>query len=212
MKIGVIGLVSFMGLGLAAPAFAQDAAAPAAAPDAAAPAPVPVAEAPAAAPAEEPAAKDERTANNALYVELLGAGLIYSIDYDRRINDFALRAGFEYFSISSSGTTVDSNGMFQTTSASASWFAIPLSATYNIGSGKHSFEIGAGATLHHFSASGSTLGLDSSGGGWLVVGHGIVGYRYQPLDGGFFLRAGLTPQVGSGFFLPWPHVGLGATF
>jgi len=205
MKIGVIGLVSLMGLGLAAPAFAQDAAA---APAEAAPAAAPVAEAPAAeapaAPAEESADKDERTANNALYVELLGAGLIYSINYDRRISDFALRGGLEYFSVSATGA----NGA----TASSSWIAIPLSATYNIGSKKHSFEIGAGVTLHHFSASGGALGLDSSAGGWLVVGHGIVGYRLQPTDGGFFLRAGLTPQVGSGFFLPWPHVGLGATF
>ena len=111
-----------MGLGLAAPAFAQDAAAPAAAPaPEAAPAPVPVAEAPAAAPAEEPADKDERTANNALYVELLGAGLFYSINYDRRIGDFALRGGLMYFSVSGAGQSVDPNTGAVTSNSASVW-------------------------------------------------------------------------------------------
>jgi len=192
-----------LGLGLTVPAFAQDpAAAPAAAPPAA-----PAAEAP-PPPAEAPAADaaPERTANNAAYIELLGAGLFYSLNYDRRISDFGLRLGLMYFSVSSG---VDSAGQ----SASASWIGIPLSVSYlGLGSQKHCFEIGAGVTIHHFSAGVSTLGVDSTGSATTVLGHAILGYRYQPLNGGFFLRAGLTPIIGSGVFLPWPHVGLGATF
>jgi hypothetical protein len=183
-----------MGLGVTVPAFAQDpAAAPAAAPPAA-----PAAEAP-PPPAEAPAANaaPERTANNAIYFELLGAALFYSINYDRRISDFALRGGFMYFSVSS-----------------ASWLAVPLSVSYlGIGSQKHCFEIGGGITIHHFGNSVDTLGVSSSGSATLLLGHAILGYRYQPLDGGFFLRAGVSPIVGSGVgFLPWPHVGLGGTF
>jgi len=81
-----------------------------------------------------------------------------------------------------------------------------------LGSQKHCFELGAGITIHHFSSAVSTLGVDSTGSSTLILGHAILGYRYQPLDGGFFLRAGLTPIIGSGVFLPWPHVGLGGTF
>lgn len=214
MKFGVLGLVSLVGVGVAAPALAQTAAAPAAAP-------VPVAEpAPAAAPVAQPPAAEppsvsgggvdkppeqERTANNALYVELLGAGLFYSINYDRRIGDLALRGGLMYFSVSS-GTT--STGE----SASASWVGVPLSVSYNIGSVKHSFEVGAGITIHHISGTASSLGVESTGSATQVLGHAILGYRYQPPQTGFFLRAGLSPIVGSGVFLPWPHCGLGATF
>lgn len=213
MKYGVLGLVSLVGIGLSAPALAQEAPPPAAAPaPEAAPAAAPAAEAPAPAepppPAEveeEPKAADEREANNALYVELLGASLFYSINYDRRIGDLAIRAGLMYFSVSS-GTTASGD------SASASWLGFPISVMYNIGSIKHSFEVGAGITIHHFGGSVNTLGVESSDSATLVLGHGILGYRFQPPRTGFFLRAGLSPIVGSGVFLPWPHVGLGATF
>jgi hypothetical protein len=154
----------------------------------------------------EKAPEQERTANNALYVELLGAGIIYSVNYDRRIGDLALRAGLGYWSLSSG--TSSTGG-----SASASWVGVPLSVSYNIGSLKHSFEVGAGVTIHHFSGSASAPGVESSGSGTLVFGHAIFGYRYQPPQTGFFLRAGFSPIVGSGGqFLPWPHCGLGATF
>lgn len=211
MKYGVLGLISLVGIGVAAPAFAQAPEAPVADP-AAPPAPAPAA-APVAAPAEPapPAAEpapppaDEREANNALYLELLGASLFYSINYDRRIGDLALRGGLMYFSVSSG---VSSSGE----SASASWIGIPLSVMYNIGSIKHSFEVGAGITIHHFGGSVNSLGVESTGSATTVLGHAILGYRFQPPQTGFFLRAGLSPIIGSGVFLPWPHVGLGATF
>jgi hypothetical protein len=215
MKFGVLGLLSLVGVAIAAPALAQTPeAAPAPAPAAPpAAAPAEAAPPPAAAPAEppppvveeEPKPADEREANNALYVELLGASLFYSINYDRRIGDLALRGGLMYFSVSSG---VNSEGE----SASASWLGFPLSVSYNIGSMKHNFEVGAGITIHHFGGSVSTLGVESSGSATVVMGHGILGYRYQPPQTGFFLRAGLSPVIGSGVFLPWPHVGLGATF
>jgi hypothetical protein len=220
MKLGVLGLISLVGTGVAAPAFAQtpgEAPAPAADP---ALAPAPVAE-PAPAPVAEPVAPVapvaevapgveekpavERTANNALYVELLGASLFYSLNYDRRFGDLAVRAGLMYFSVSS-GTNSEGE------SASVSWVGVPLSVMYNIGSIKHSFEVGAGITIHHFGGAVNTLGVESSDSATEVLGHAILGYRYQPPQTGFFLRAGLSPVVGSGIFLPWPHVGLGATF
>jgi hypothetical protein len=157
------------------------------------------------APGETAGAVAERTAHNALYFEILGAGLFYSLNYDRRIGDLALRGGVMYLSVSSS---TGEGG-----SASASWLGVPLSVTYvGIGSAKHSFEIGAGLTIHSFGGSASSLGVESNGSSVKVLGHGILGYRLQPLKTGFFLRAGLSPIIGSGVFLPWPHVGLGATF
>lgn len=210
MKVGLLGLLSVASAAVAAPALAQTEAAPAPAETApAAPAAEPAAAPPPAeaasdsAPADAPA--DERTANNALYLELLGAGLFYSVNYDRRIGDLALRGGLMYFSVSASNGSGDS--------ASTTWLGVPLSVSYvGIGSAKHSFEVGAGITIHHFGGSVNTLGVESSDSATKVLGHAILGYRYQPVSTGFFLRAGLSPIVGSGVFLPWPHVGLGATF
>lgn len=184
-------------------ASAQDGAPPPVAPATPAPAAAaPPAAAP-AAPAE--AAPTERTANNALYVELLGSGILYSLNYDRAIGPIAARIGVEYWSLSAT----NSNG----SSASVTWLNVPLTVSYlGIGSLKHIFEIGAGANISYFGGSASLLGASSSGSAVTAWGTVILGYRYQPPDGGFFLRAGIDPLIGSGFFLPWPYVGLGATF
>src|SRR4051812_37775327 len=53
----------------------------------------PISEAPPPGPAKE------REAKNAVYVEGLGAGLFYSVNYERVFGDFAPRIGFSYFSV-----------------------------------------------------------------------------------------------------------------
>jgi|SRR5579859_1281666 len=148
----------------------------------------------------EPPPPTERTANNALYVELLGAGLFYSLNYDHAFGPIAPRIGLGYFAI---------NG--------ASWVSIPVTVSYlGIGGLKHMFEVGAGVSINTFSAGVSFAGAGSSASATDVYGVVVLGYRYQPPDGGFFLRAGVSPIFGGGansaFFLPWPHLGLGATF
>jgi hypothetical protein len=147
----------------------------------------------------------ERTAYNAVYGEILGAGLFYSLNYDRRIGDVAIRVGGMYFSVTATNSAGDS--------ARATWVAVPLSVSYlGIGSERNCLEIGAGVTVNHFGGTVDNLGVKSNGSATAFFGHGIIGFRHQPLGGGFFLRAGLSPIIGSGFWLPWPHVGLGGTF
>ena len=73
--------------------------------------------------------------------------------------------------------------------------------------------MGAGGALLYFGGSVNTLGNKTTGSAVAGIGTLILGYRYQPPDGGFFLRAGLSPLISSaGGFLPWPYLGLGATF
>jgi hypothetical protein len=148
----------------------------------------------------------ERTANNALYVEGLGPGLFYSVDYDRAFGDIAARIGVGYVSLGVS------DGQ---SSASASFLSIPITVSYlGIGSKKHMFEVGGGVSILHVGAGASGLYVDEKGSGsaTTVLGTVILGYRMQPVDGGFFLRAGLSPLISKYGFLPWPHIGLGATF
>ncbi len=142
-------------------------------------------------------ATESRKAENALYVELLGPGLLYSVNYNRAFGDVAARVGVGY--LSSGGGT---------------FLAIPLTISYlGLGSKRHMFELGAGVTIYYVNADSGMFYAGSSGASAAtVVATGILGYRFQPPNGGFSLRVGLSPLISQNGFLPWPHLGLGATF
>jgi hypothetical protein len=150
----------------------------------------------------------ERTANNTLYAELGGAGFVYSVDYDHTFGNVAARIGFSYLSISGS------DGMGN--SASVYFLAIPISLSYiGIRSGSHIFEVGGGATIVQVGAGANSFGVSNdsaTASATAVVAHGIVGYRYQPLDGGFFFRGGFAPLIGKSTFFPIPYLSFGASF
>jgi hypothetical protein len=115
--------------------------------------------------------------------------------------------GIEYFSLSA--TAADGS------TASVAFLAVPITVSYlGLGTLKHMFELGGGATILYVGGAADFVGGNkTSGSATGVAGVLILGYRYQPPDGGFFLRAGLSPLISSvGSFLPWPYVGLGATF
>lgn len=151
----------------------------------------------------------ERKAKNVMYLELLGNGGLYSINYERMLsNDMSARLGFSYFSISASGTSSDG----QQSSAKASIVTAPALFNYMVGGKNHKLEMGAGATLIYVSASASGGAASASGEGVGVAGTGVVGYRYSPADGGFVFRAGYTPLVGKGGYMSWGGVSFGGTF
>lgn len=156
----------------------------------------------------------ERAAKNVIYAEGLGAGIYYSINYERTFGDFSGRVGFGYVSLGASAV----NGT-STSSASASFLSVPLTVSYlGIGSKTSMFEVGAGATILNVGGSATFLGESSSsrssGSDTLVLGDVITGYRLQPPDGGFFLRAGINTLLGIPGFavLPLPYLALGGTF
>jgi hypothetical protein len=156
-----------------------------------------------------PVREPPRTAFNALYVELLGAGVIYSLNYDRMFGDFSARVGVGYYS--SSDRAYSSDG--RTYDVANSFLAVPLSVSYlGIGSKQHIFELGAGLTVYRYRGSRPDIFFDTSDGDTGVIGVGTIGYRLQPLNGGFFLRAGVNPLLGARRFLPLPYISLGATF
>lgn len=162
----------------------------------------------AAAAAEPASSSDEPKAKNAVFFELLGNGILYSLNYDRRLNDmFSVRGGLMYFSVSA-----EANAGSASSSAKASLLLVPLLFNVLLGGKNHKFELGAGPLIAYASAKASGLGSSASDSGVGVAGTGSLAYRYSPSDGGFFLRAGLSPVFGKGGFLPWPGVGLGAVF
>jgi hypothetical protein len=193
------------------PAAADDSAPqPAAAPQA-----PPSGEAPRA-----PADEGDHPSPNSIYLEGLGAGLLYSINYERMVVDeVGVRLGFSYTSFGASAT---SGG--QTTSASSSFITIPITASYiGIRSRKHALELGGGATIAYASGSASGVGASSSGSGAMPYGLVMVGYRLHPVDrAGFQFRVGLMALGGQGLgfsndprnfgVLPWGYLSLGASF
>ncbi|MDI3291975.1 hypothetical protein [Polyangium sp. 15x6] len=190
----------------------------AAAPAAAAPA------APAAAPAKAEPKEDleDKPAPNSIYAEGLGAGLWYSLNYERRvIDDLGVRVGISYISI---GATVSAGS--SSSSASASLLTFPITASYlGVRSGKHALEVGGGVSVTYASAQASnSFGASASGSGIGAYGSAMVGYRLHPVDGaGFQFRVGAMALIGPGFnvfgddptafgVLPFGYISLGAGF
>ena len=158
-----------------------------------------------------------RDANNSIFIEGGGPGLLYSVNYERIVEDVVgLRAGISYQSFSASASSGGS-----TASASATFVTVPVIATYlGMTSGNHTLEVGAGGTMVFASGSASGTGIAASGSGMLPLGTAIIGYRRQPMDGGFQFRIGLEALFGKGLslsnpdpnsfgVLPWMYMSLG---
>lgn len=172
-------------------------------------------------PNEKPAAQDEgdHPAPNSIYLEGLGAGLAYSLNYERRvIDDLGVRVGFSYLSVSAGASAGGSSS-----SASSTLIGIPITASYlGVRSGKHALELGAGATLEYASAAASSFGSNASGSGLSPYGVAMVGYRLHPVDhAGFQFRIGAMALAGNGLsfskangfgVLPWGYISFGASF
>jgi hypothetical protein len=162
-----------------------------------------------------------KPAPNSIYAEGLGAGLAYSLNYERMVlDDLGVRLGFSYLSMSASASSGGASS-----SASASFLSFPITASYiGIRSGKHSLELGGGFTLTRSSGSGSSLGMTASGSGMSGLGTAMIGYRIHPVDrAGFNFRIGVMALAGKGLgldtadpaafgVLPWGYISMGASF
>jgi hypothetical protein len=156
-----------------------------------------------------------REAKNAIYLDLAGPGLFYSINYDRElIPDLAVRIGLSYLSVGASAGD-GSN----TASAKFSYLAIPITASYlGIGSKSNMLELGGGPVIMNLSGSGLVESDDAkvaAGGSYTTLAlTALAGYRHQPEDGGFVFRIGASPEkiFGVPRILPWGYMSLGAAF
>ena len=164
---------------------------------------------------EESGSSDGREAKNAIYLDLAGPGLFYSINYDRVIvDDVSARIGFSYLSI---GASADS-GSGSTASAEFSYIAIPITVSYlGLGSESNMFEVGGGGVILNVKGSGIVESSEAStdvNGSFTTLGlTALAGYRHQPPDGGFVFRIGASPVKPLGApLLPWGYMSLGAAF
>lgn len=132
--------------------------------------------------------------NKAVFVELLGNGIIFSANYDMRFSKkpdgLGGRVGIGYVGVEGDGI-----------------LTVPVMANYLLGKEGKYFEVGLGATF--LSTDADVGSLDSSS----LVGTMSFMYRRQPTDGGFMWKIGITPLFNSSAFTPfWFGAGLGYAF
>uniref|UniRef100_UPI00404B7018 hypothetical protein n=1 Tax=Daejeonella sp. TaxID=2805397 RepID=UPI00404B7018 len=118
-------------------------------------------------------AQNEKRAQN-VFVELGGQGLLFTANYDsrfsKRMDGLGGRVGIGYISIGGDNATT-----------------VPLSLNYLLGTGRHFFEMGLGATLLATSGNDNSFLFDENNSN--VIGTMSFSYRLQPVDQGFSFRA-----------------------
>jgi len=168
---------------------------------------------------QAPAKKGEPAlAPNSVYGEGLGAGLLYSVNYERVvIDDLAVRAGFAYWSMSASAGGA---------SSSASYMMFPITVSYlGVRSRNKMLELGGGMTISNASGAASGFGASASGAGIVPLGTALIGYRLHPVEGsGFNFRVGAMAMAGKGLsfsadhnpedfgIIPWGYISFGGSF
>jgi hypothetical protein len=147
------------------------------------------------------------SAPNAIFGEVLGNGIFYSINYERLLATapVGLRVGASYFTYGISNYQGSGNLTFVT---------VPLVASYYVGHRAHKLQLGLGATVMHLSLSADSTGLEfeSERSGTNVSATAVVGYRYLPAHRGISFGVGFTPLLRPGRFLPWGGASLGYAF
>jgi hypothetical protein len=148
---------------------------------------------------ENSRAQSVRTAHNSVYLELLGNGALYSMNYDRMFSEsVGGRIGVMYIALNEDQGNDNVSVTF-----------VPVMVNYLVGEGKHKLELGLGALLV-FASGGFDETGDFEGSG--VGGTATFGYRLQPPGGGFVFRVGFTPIFSSSGFLPWGGASFGFGF
>ncbi|MEN0051355.1 MAG: hypothetical protein AAF806_30095 [Bacteroidota bacterium] len=133
-----------------------------------------------------------------VYVEALGNGVVYSVNYDTRFADMDHQFGLRL------GTSILRGVGY-----------LIVQPNYLFGEGKHKFELGAGLT--------ALLSFTGEEGVNQVAANGALMYRFQKPDGNFLFRVGLAPtfvpidenDTFSGLsrvFWVWPGVSFGYKF
>ncbi|MDR3366871.1 MAG: hypothetical protein LBO71_07895 [Prevotellaceae bacterium] len=130
--------------------------------------------------------EERKRPQQAIYAEIGGRGMLFSVSYDRR-----LFVGDGRF-----GASIGVGGIAMFGAAA---IFLPAYAYYLVGSGSSYLEVGAGIT-------GAPLPFSSAS-----FGTATIGYRYQPAKGLLF-RIGLTPMYSANYFQPWWGISVGTAF
>jgi hypothetical protein len=137
------------------------------------------------------------------FIELLGAGGLYSINYDMRTakgkrDGWGFRVGVEKVVANITDTSV--SGVVE--KSRISFTAIPIVLNYLFGKRKGFLELGVGATYFKFKGESNSIStieryqeetFNQSFGS--IIGSFNIGYRHVPYKNGFMYRVALTPLL-----------------
>lgn len=130
-----------------------------------------------------------------VFAELLGAGILFSIHYDRRFekrtDGFGFRAGL------SAVVPDESRG-----------FVYVLGINHLVGNNKKGrfFESGINFTNYSYKSTFNNSRYNES-----LISL-TLGYRSQPITGGFCFRGGINPIYIDDVFIPYPYLSFGFNF
>lgn len=129
---------------------------------------------------------------NRVHLELGGAGLIYSVNYERLLTDrLSARAG--------------AGGLW----ASGARYALALfGADWEVSTGPHALRLGLGGGVVHLADVFFLEGGEETD----VYGFASLGYRFRPRPTGIFFQAAFTPVATRHEASPWGGVGIGVAF
>jgi hypothetical protein len=156
--------------------------------------------------------------NNHVYVELLGPGLMASVNYERNLdNNIFVRAGYGYFSVEST-----TSGYMSSSTSKTTINPLILGAHYVRGL-RGNWKLDAGVGISYWmiklndEGEGTTLGdLSFETKGSYPMGYGSLGIRYQKPGEGVSLKLGVSPTIAKiGEFtqtLVFPHISIGYSF
>ena len=139
---------------------------------------------------ENPVPATTALSHNSIYLELLGPGLLYSLNYEYRFTEhISARAGLSVWSIDSLDLLVLQIKKF-------SYKSFPLMVNYMTGSRASHLEAGVGIMPLFVRGDFSVfyfLGESENNRVTAILGIATIGYRYQRRESGFIFRADATP-------------------
>jgi len=138
---------------------------------------------------------------NTVFGELGGSSFLVSINFDKRFSKnpegVGIRVGAGYMA-------------WQDTEI----YNFPVLVNYLTGKNGKYLELGIGPTIGYARERQEPMDPDLSFEPYLTVFGSInIGYRYQPLNGGFNFRAGISPILNFDNVIPfWPYLSFGYSF
>lgn len=148
----------------------------------------------------------QSSAAHSVFVEALGSGGYYSVNYDRYLFEsrkawFSIRAGLcvMYPKITSSGTR-------------ALEYRIPVMLNRIQGKANNHFECGIGLGMYNGYVT-PELSNEAKRKSLAIIDT-FIGYRFQKKDGGLMFRIGATPffVISERAFVPWGGLSFGYNF
>ncbi len=135
-----------------------------------------------------------------IYVEIMGAGLAFSANYDTRFENKEDGIGAR---IGVGGYSIDASSIL----------AVPVQLNYLVGKKNKFLELGLGFTYFNFSGSDLIFFKGSKVNTSKEIGTLTFGYRYQPKEGGFSYRTFISPFFDGKTFIPyWFGASMGYSF